>query len=96
MAQKTHPIAQPAWLLTQAVTRSVFAPLCRDEPEKRMRTVSIARPSSSPSRNLRVKPSLERCSRAIGSVPSECSAASHARTRAGSAVMASRESTHSQ
>jgi hypothetical protein len=86
VAQKTQPIAQPTCELMQAVTR----------PVKRMSTVSMFARSARVSRYLRVKPSLESVSRAVGSTPSLVSAASRRRTLAGSFGMADRESAHSQ
>jgi hypothetical protein len=73
VAQKTHPIAQPAWLLRQAVVR----------PVKRMSTVSILSPSASERRYLRVNPSLESVSRETGRLPMRAPEERRERTRAG-------------
>ena len=80
VAQNTHPIAQPAWLLMQAVTR----------PVKRISTVSMRRPSLSASRYLRVKPSPLRVSRTTGGKASVSSASSRARSRAGTSAMSAK------
>jgi hypothetical protein len=77
VAQNTQPIAQPAWLLMQAVTR----------PVKRIRTVSIRRPSSNASRYLRVKPSALCASAATIGSTSEISDSSRPRNRAGTSGM---------
>jgi len=72
LAQKTQPMAQPAWLLTQAVTR----------PVKRIRTVSIRRPSANARRYLRVKPSVLCSSVTTGGRARESSVSSRVRSLA--------------
>ena len=86
VAQKTQPIAHPAWVLMQAVTR----------PVKRINTVSIVRASGSVRRNFRVKPSLESVARAVGRTPSCISASKRRRTFIGSSTIAPRSSASSQ